>query len=50
MKIFNFFEGNPVSYYKGGAEYTSELSCVGCYLYDSVEYRKVTYNNAQLND
>ena len=43
-------EGNPVSYYKGGAEYTSELGCVGCYLYDPVEYRRVTYNNAQLND
>ena len=43
-------EGNPVSYYKGGAEYTSELGCVGCYLYDPVEYRKVTYNDARLKD
>ena len=31
--------GNSVSYYKGGVEYASELGCVGCYLYDPVEYR-----------
>ena len=35
--------GNPVSYYKGGPKYTSELGCVGCYLYDPVEYRMITY-------
>lgn len=43
-------EGNPVSYYKGGVEYTSELGCVGCYLYDPVEYRKVAYNNVHIED
>lgn len=37
-------EGNPVSYYSGGASYTSELGCVGCYLYDPVEYRKIIYS------
>lgn len=36
-------EGNPVSYYQGDEHYTDELGCVGCYLYDPVEYRRVTY-------
>ena len=38
--------GNPISYYKGGAEYISSLGCIGCYLYDPVEYRKVVYKMA----
>lgn len=39
-------DGNPVSYYKGGASYTPELGCVGCFLYDPVEYRKITYSRS----
>jgi len=37
-------DGNPVSYYRGDANYTTELGCVGCYLYDPVEYRRAVYS------
>lgn len=33
-------KGNPYPFYKGDANYTEELGCIGCYQYDPVEYRK----------
>lgn len=33
-------EGNLYPFYAGDKQYTSELGCVGCYMYDPVEYRK----------
>lgn len=39
-------DGNPVSYYKGDAKYTPEFGCVGCFLYDPVEYRKIVYSRS----
>lgn len=33
-------KGNPYPFYEGDKNYTKELGCVGCYQYDSVEYRK----------
>lgn len=32
--------GNPYSFYKSDENNTEDLGCVGCYQYDSVEYRK----------
>lgn len=32
-------KGNPYSFYIGGEEYTEDLGCKGCYMYDPVAYR-----------
>ena len=34
--------GNPYAYYEGDENYDEKIGCVGCYLYDPVEYRKRT--------
>ena len=39
-------EGNPISYYKGGAS-LDEYGCEGCYQYDPVEYRKEVIKKAK---
>ena len=36
-------EGLPYPFYAGDENYTPELGCIGCYLYDPVEYRKESY-------
>ena len=43
-------EGNPFSYYKGNAQYTPELGCEGCFLFDPVEYRRVAYSGRLSDD
>lgn len=36
-------EGNPVSYYRGGAIYSPNLGCEGCFLFDPVQYRRAVF-------
>ena len=45
-----WIEGNPFSYYKGDAHYSSELGCEGCFLFDPVEYRRIAYSGGPTDD